>query len=196
MEDVPDAEILRGLRSQGVTELYRVTRKMGEGRVPTHTFFLTFTLPALPEFIKVGYLRVKVDLFVPAPLRCFNCQRFGHSRGRCNKDPICERCGQAGHEDTCSQTPKCSNCGGDHSPNSRNCPTFKFEQAIQKVKTEKKISFAEAKKEVQKTRLIPTTSYANVVKKSVPSSSHGAQVGSGIPPGMLEQLRKEFPNVN
>ena len=54
LQDVPDEEILQGLRSQGVTELHRVTRKKDEGRVPTYTFFLTFTLPALPEFIKTS----------------------------------------------------------------------------------------------------------------------------------------------
>ena len=64
------------------------------------------------------------------------------------------------------------------------------------MKTEKKLSFAEAKKEVQKTCFVPSMSYSSVVKKTVSTSSCEAQVGEGIPPGMLLQLRKEYPNVN
>ena len=34
------------------------------------------------------------------------------------------------------------------------------------------------------------------MKKSVSSTAFGAQVGNGIPQGMLEELRKDFPNKN
>ena len=33
--------------------------------------------------ITVGYLKVKVALFVPNPMRCFNCNTFGHTSQRC-----------------------------------------------------------------------------------------------------------------
>ena len=57
------------------------------------------------------------------------------------------------------------------------------------------------KKEVESRTQFQGASFASVVKKKsasigVSSSSIGAQVGCGIPSGMLEQLRKEFPNVN
>ena len=63
------------------------------------------------------------------------------------------------------------------------------------------MSFAAAKKEVESRNQFQGASFASVVRKKsdsigVSSSSIGAQVGSGIPSGMLEQLRKEFPNVN
>ena len=33
---------------------------------------------ACVHVITVGYLKVKVALFVPNPMRCFNCNKFGH----------------------------------------------------------------------------------------------------------------------
>ena len=43
-----------------------------EGKViPTNTLFLMFGSPELPKEITVGYLKVKVALFVPNPMRCF-----------------------------------------------------------------------------------------------------------------------------
>ena len=48
-------------------------------KVPTNTLFLTFNTPYLPKEITVGYLKVNVALFVPNPMRCFNCNKFGHT---------------------------------------------------------------------------------------------------------------------
>ena len=93
LADTSEDEIVDGLKSQGVIEVHRVTRKQGDTKVPTHTFFLTFAVPKLPESIKIGFLHVKVSLFVPSPLRCFKCQKFGHSQGRCRNEAVCERCG-------------------------------------------------------------------------------------------------------
>lgn len=40
-----------------------------EGKViPTNTLFLTFSRPDVPKEMVVGYLKVKVELFVPNPL--------------------------------------------------------------------------------------------------------------------------------
>jgi len=40
-------------------------------KVPTNTVFLTFNMPEMPKEITVGYLKVKVALFVPNPMQCF-----------------------------------------------------------------------------------------------------------------------------
>ena len=193
LEDVSDQEIEKELKKQGVIEVQRITRKKGDTRVPTNTFFLTFQTTSLPPKIKIGFLQVDVSLFIPSPLRCFKCQCFGHSRGRCQKAEICEHCGQAAHENACSQPPICSNCKGNHSPSSRECPTFKFEKEIQRIKTEKKMTFAEARKEAEKSLFLPSLSYASAVKsRQTKGSEQGVQVGQPLPEKVIEQLRKEF----
>ena len=70
---LPEDEIQKELENQGVVEVHRVMRKMGETRAPTNTYFLTFATTTLPPKIKVGYLQVSVALFVPSPLQCFKC---------------------------------------------------------------------------------------------------------------------------
>ena len=71
-----ELEIRDELKDKGVVGVHRVTvRKNGEV-IPTGTLFLTLNRPDLPKEIIVGYLRVKVELFAPNPLRCFNSNGF------------------------------------------------------------------------------------------------------------------------
>ena len=51
--------------------------------VPTNTLFLTFNQPCLPKENKVGYLMVKVDIFIPNPLRCLDYNGSVHTSHRC-----------------------------------------------------------------------------------------------------------------
>ena len=72
LEGIDEAEILENLRGEGVSQVERCMRKRGGIKVPTHTLFLTFDRPTLPESIIIScYLKCKVSLFVPKPLQCF-----------------------------------------------------------------------------------------------------------------------------
>lgn len=143
-----EGEIKRELASQGVTDVHRCTAKKEGKVVPTNTYFVTFCLPRLPETIRVGYLQVRVTLYIPSPMRCYKCQRFGHTSSKCNSPvDICSKCSKTSHEGSCK--PKCANCEGEHTANSRECPRWKLESAIQRVRAERKVSFGEAKKIVQ-----------------------------------------------
>ena len=51
--------------------------------IKTNTLFLTFDFPKPPEKIKLGYYIVNVSPYIPNPLRCFQCQKFGHSKRWC-----------------------------------------------------------------------------------------------------------------
>ena len=164
LRGVPDAEIKEELKSQGVVEVRRAMFRKGGDLVPTNTFFLTFCTPTLPQSVKVGYLNVRVTLYVPSPLRCFKCQKFGHVRDRCPGEEVCGTCAQAVHEGPCTNPAQCVNCKGDHASSSRNCPIWKTEETIQRVKTENKISFFEARKIVQSSQ--PAKSYSQAVNNN------------------------------
>ena len=49
----------------------------------TNTFIFTFNTSVLPKQVKVAFLRVSVDAYIPNPLRCYQCQLFGHHEDKC-----------------------------------------------------------------------------------------------------------------
>ncbi|GFU66286.1 uncharacterized protein TNCV_464661 [Trichonephila clavipes] len=53
--------------------------------------------PTLPQTIKAGYLNCKIRPYIPNHLRCFKCQKFGHSQTACGGQLTCSRCASVGH---------------------------------------------------------------------------------------------------
>ncbi|GFS93558.1 RNA-directed DNA polymerase from mobile element jockey [Trichonephila clavipes] len=96
--NVPEQEILEGLQDQKVCAVRRITIRRDGQVVNTKHLILTFACPDLPQFITAGYLRCSVRPYIPNPLRCFQCQRFGHSKPTCRGKPTCARCGAVGHD--------------------------------------------------------------------------------------------------
>ena len=133
--------ILDGLKSQGVIAVKRFIIKRDDKEIKTNTFLLTFNSPVVPRKIKVGYVSANIDLYYPSPLRCFTCQKFGHSKDRCRGNITCYRCGHTSSvsDDSdddddddhhsfsrpCHADPKCVNCKGNHCSSSKECPVYK-----------------------------------------------------------------------
>lgn len=82
-------EILDALTSQGVSQAKRMTFMKDGLRHSSGTVILTFNTPELPERIKLGFVVVKIDPYVPNPMRCFQCQKFGHTASNCKKGLLC-----------------------------------------------------------------------------------------------------------
>ena len=149
LTDMTEVEIRDELKDQGVVGVNRVTLKKEGKVIPTNTLFLTFGSPELPKEITVGYLKVKVVLFVPNPLRCFNCNKFGHTSQRCKVAAKCTGCGRYKHEGQCEGPKLCSNCNGPHASSAKDCPVWQKDKEIQRVRLEKRISFPEARQLVE-----------------------------------------------
>ncbi|GFV94199.1 RNA-directed DNA polymerase from mobile element jockey [Trichonephila clavipes] len=165
----PDGEILEGFSSQGVIQVRRITIKKDSTRIPTKHLILTFNSPILATNIKAGYLNCRIRPYIPNPLRCFKCQRFGHSQTSCRGQLTCSRCASVGHASTdCNLEPKCVNCLQPHPSDSKICPKWKIEKQIQEIKTNKNISYPEARK-----LIVPQLSqtYAQAAKSSNKTSS-------------------------
>ena len=82
-----DTELEEELKAQGVGHIRCITRRTPDAIVKTGSYILTFNTPHLPEYILAGYLNIRVNCFIPNPLRCFNCQKFGHGaqRNHCSR---------------------------------------------------------------------------------------------------------------
>ncbi|GBM66002.1 hypothetical protein AVEN_152204-1 [Araneus ventricosus] len=165
--NVPTDEILKELQGQGVSHVRRISIWRDGQLLNTKHLILTFDSAKLPENIKAGYMRLSVRTYIPNPLRCFQCQRFGHSKTSCRGTLTCARCAEVGHESTdCTRAEKCVNCKGEHTSFSRNCSAWKQEKEIISTKIKKQISYQEARQLVKSQTPTPGNSYVSVAKKS------------------------------
>ena len=66
------------MKTQGVKEIRNIHVRRNGVLKQTNTYVLTFNTPILPK-------KMKAEVYVPNPLRCYNCQFFGHHESRCTR---------------------------------------------------------------------------------------------------------------
>ena len=199
--EMSDQEIKTELSSQGVIGVSRFVLKKEGKEIKTNTLFVTFDSHKPPEKIKLGYYIVNVQPYVPNPLRCFNCQKFGHSKKWCKNKIACWKCGEEGHDgsDCASETVSCLNCKGDHFASSKSCPVWIREKEIQRIRTEKSLPYHEARKLVtssSSSSSSATTSYASIARSTTKTVSVDCQTPAfwiGPQPSLREASR--LPSV-
>jgi len=143
LKQCSNEEIVNELAPQGVTNSVNIKSKDG---TDSNTFILSFSTPT-PKIIKVGYLKKPVNTYIPNPVRCFRCQKFGHGQRSCSGGVVCARCSEAGHTaDGCQKELKCAGCGGPHMASSRECTKWKLERGVHELRVKEGISAAEARR--------------------------------------------------
>ena len=168
-------EIKTYLQSQGVSNVKRISIKRDGEIINTNTYIFTFNRSQLPKELKVGYNLLKVTPYIPNPLRCYNCQKFGHHESKCLKPPVCKKCGGSGSdhvEHTCTNPINCINCQGNHPADSRDCVVWKREREINQVKYSNNNPFPEARKIVQNQNKFPAKSYAQATSANTDTKHH------------------------
>ena len=108
---------------------------------------------------------MKVDVYIPNPLRCYHCQVFGHHENKCGRHAVCCNCGEPEHcapSGVCDKPAKYVNCSGDHPANSKQCPQWEKEKKIIKIKCENYLSFPDARKQYE--QFYTGQTYASAVK--------------------------------
>ena len=163
---------------------------------------MTFELPVIPPRMKIDYTVEMVEQFIPNPLRCYKCQKYGHHQDKCNRKSVCGKCGQKDPDhsiEECKNTHRCANCGGDHTVYSKTCKKWKREREILSIKYTKNLSFLEAQKiadatsrektysqaVASPTRTEGTNEYLNLVKKLL-------QLGPDDWPNFIKNIRSKL----
>ena len=89
--------------------------------------------PKIPEKIKVGYTMERVKQYIPNPLRCYKCQKYGHHEDNCREREVCRKCGQQNpdqHIKYCLFPCKCVKCGSDHLVYARSGKSWRQEKEV------------------------------------------------------------------
>ena len=162
---VTSDDIKEGMVEQGVTDVRRITVRLDGETKLTNTYVITFNSPTLHTVVKIGFMQVKVDIYIPNPLRCYSCQVFGHHENKCGRHPVCCNCGEPEHcgpSDMCDKPAKYVNCSGDHPANSKQCPQWEKEKKVLKIKCENNLSFPDARKQYE--QFYTGQTYASAVK--------------------------------
>jgi len=123
-------------------------KKIGNPQT-SRTTLITFKQGiVLPSVIQAFGRKFKVHEYIPKPMRCHQCQRFGHTKLQCTNRIICPSCSENHLYDSCpnKDIKKCVNCHENHSSAHRGCPKYIKTQEILKIRAIQKVSYAEATK--------------------------------------------------
>lgn len=145
-----DEELLEQLKTQKVTEIKRLKKKIDGNEISTGTFFLTFNGTTLPEDVKAGYSRHQVRPFIPNPTQCYSCYKFGHTQMTCKNQKKCGICGEESHltaGEKCEKPMKCINCKSTkHHSFDKKCPEYVKQKEIQTIRVLEKKTISDAVK--------------------------------------------------
>ena len=134
------------VRTNSVKNVRRLTA--GVEKRETEGIVIEFEGELLPKEVYLGFMKYNIREFVPKPMRCFNCQEFGHVARMCKRKRRCARCGGDHEYGKCGEgvKPRCCNCGGSHSVAYWGCEVLKREVEVQQIRVRGKVSYAEAVK--------------------------------------------------
>ncbi|XP_062538774.1 uncharacterized protein LOC134207066 [Armigeres subalbatus] len=138
-----EKDILVELVNDKVVRVQRITKNQNGQKVNTPALILTFAKTTYPEHIKVGLLRVATRPYFPNPMLCYGCFSYGHTRLRCPYERRCFNCSDEYHGEECNKAPSCLSCKGDHRTTNRQCPVYKKEIEVVKIKVRDNLTFPE-----------------------------------------------------
>lgn len=126
------------------TQVAEATRCNING-TPTKQFLITLRGPIPTHLDLKTWGTYSLRPYTPEPLRCYNCQMFGHHQSRCTRSPICGACSGKHHSQQCidklkakqTVTPKCANCSGKHHAWNKHCPARKTKIQLNRDREEK-----------------------------------------------------------
>lgn len=111
---------------------------------------INFDEKTSPDKVFLGYMCYEVRPYVPLPLTCFQCQKFGHVAALCKGKQRGGRCSGDHEHGKCGARTKlkCCKYGGGHSSAHRGCEANKRAMEVQRIKVPPGVTSAEAVEKV------------------------------------------------
>ena len=159
-------EELENANSLKIEQIYRMQKydKIKQEKTDTDSIIIEYGQDIeFPLQMYLGYRRIYIKQFIPFPTRCFKCQKFGHVSKNCRSKAKCPNCGEEHKFEDCNQKEikKCCNCGLNHSAGYKGCEAFLKAKQIKEYSYNKKITYAEATKQITK----PTNTSSHAVQQ-------------------------------
>ena len=155
--DMNLAEIKKELEKNNAVKIEQIKRlqkfdKIKKEKIDTESIILDYGQEIeFPKYMYLGYRRITVKQFIPYPVRCFKCQKFGHVKENCRAKVKCPICSEEHTFENCDKKDmkKCCNCGQNHSAGYKGCEEFLKAKKIREYSFSQKISYAEATKQIR-----------------------------------------------
>ena len=150
-------EIKQELEEANSMKIEKINRlkkfdKAQQEKIDTESIIIEYSQNIeFPLHMYFGYKRITVKQFIPHPVRCFKCQKYGHISKNCRGTTICPICSNNHTFDNCDnkQNVKCCNCGLKHSAGYKGCEEFIKAKQIKEYSHSNKLSYAEATKQLR-----------------------------------------------
>ena len=124
LTSLSNEDLLHELADQGVVRVERLRSKNVKELGPNPMVKVSFLDQPL-QYLYCGYLRVRVDPWIPPVSQCTKCCDYDYShlaRFCRRRAETCGRCGTTGHpSDGCEAPSQCCHCGGPHPAWNRKC---------------------------------------------------------------------------
>lgn len=162
--EITEEELIEAINERSPNKATFVKRSMNARKIMSN-ITITFEGKIMPKKVFIGMNAHTVRRYIPPPLQCYVCQRFGHGSKTCESESRCVHCAQTGHKPKdCpnrEKDPVCANCGGKHPACANKCPARQVNKEIIKFKTNNNTTY-----QVAKSNVLPKgTSYAAALRK-------------------------------
>ena len=148
ISDMDHTLLLDKLRSQHVVQVRPIFTGSGADKRRSDFMILTFRLAKLPDRVIFGKERMSLTPYRIRVVQCSHCLTFGHRAELCRKAKACSHCGARGSDhvqNACLALPaRCALCSKAHKATDKDCPKYRRQRAILKIREEHKVGFKNA----------------------------------------------------
>ena len=111
---------------------------------------ISFAGDQLPSKILIMGQNREVRPYVPKPLQCMKCSRYGHSDTKCRNIAVCAYCSSDQHPTKweCG-APLCVNCKAHHHARTKTCPYYIYNTELKLLMLRTGLPVREAKLELK-----------------------------------------------
>ena len=135
--NVEDVEVYQIPNRKSPNKKLRIAKIKFEGQV-------------LPRDIRIEGQRREIIPYVPKPLQCSKCCKYGHTNKYCHNNEVCAYCGTTEHPTTWNcGPPNCVNCSQNHHAKSKDCPFYLYNTELKLLISRTGMSIREAKEELK-----------------------------------------------